>query len=52
MNDHAKTVVDIAAGGTTALTLMQWLPPIAALFTIIWTAIRIYEWYKTRKIKE
>jgi hypothetical protein len=24
-------------------TLMSWLPSIAALFTIIWTAIRIYE---------
>jgi hypothetical protein len=24
-------------------TLMSWLPAIAALFTIIWTAIRIYE---------
>jgi hypothetical protein len=24
-------------------TLMSWLPAIAALFTIIWTVIRIYE---------
>jgi len=24
-------------------TLAEFLPPLAALFTIIWTAIRIYE---------
>jgi hypothetical protein len=52
MNDDAKTALDIAAGANAALALMQWLPPLAALLTIIWTAIRIYEWFKGRRVKE
>lgn len=52
MNDDAKTALDIAAGANAALALMQWLPPLAALLTIIWTAIRIYEWYKNKKTEE
>lgn len=35
--------VDGAAVGTMLATLVGWLPSIAAIFTIIWTAIRIYE---------
>lgn len=52
MNEPVKTAVDVVAGTTGALTLVQWLPPIAALFTIVWTGIRIYEWLRTRKIQE
>jgi hypothetical protein len=29
-------------------TLAGWLPPIAALFTIIWVGIQIYEWARGR----
>lgn len=36
VGDAASVVVGIAA-------LATWLPPVAALLTIIWTAIRIYE---------
>lgn len=52
MNDSAKTGLDVLAGANAALALMQWLPPLAALLTIVWTAIRIYEWWKTKKVKE
>lgn len=52
MNEPVKTAIDIAAGANAALALMQWLPPLAALLTIIWTAIRIYEYFKNRKVKE
>jgi len=34
---------DIAAATVTVGTLAQWLPAIAAAFTIIWTVLRIYE---------
>lgn len=50
--DAAKTAIDVAAGANTVIVLMQWLPPIAALLTIIWTAIRIYEYVKSRRISE
>lgn len=42
-SDSAKTVGDILSLTTVVGTLMQVLPSIAAIFTIIWTVIRIYE---------
>lgn len=46
MADHteqAKLVVDAASIGTVIGALAGLLPSIAAVFTIMWTAIRIYE---------
>jgi chromate transport protein ChrA len=41
--ETAKAVVDGVSIGTVLATLAGWLPSIAAMFTIIWTGIRIYE---------
>ena len=38
-----KTPVDVTAITIGAGALMEWLPAIASVFTIIWMAIRIYE---------
>ena len=38
-----KYAIDIASFFTVVGTMVSMLPAIAALFTIIWTAIRIYE---------
>lgn len=43
INEHLKHVVDTISVITVVATLNQWLPPIAALLTIIWTALRIFE---------
>jgi hypothetical protein len=46
MTDHpetAKHVVDALSFFTVIGTITSMLPAVAALFTIIWTAIRIYE---------
>ena len=43
MNEETKTILDALSVATVLSTLMQWLPAVAALFTIIWTIIRIYE---------
>jgi chromate transport protein ChrA len=42
-SEHAKSLVDVGSVGTLVATLAGWLPSIAALLTIAWTAIRIYE---------
>ena len=42
-NDATKHAVDALSVLTVAGTLIDMLPAIAALFTIIWTGIRIYE---------
>jgi hypothetical protein len=38
-----KHLLDALSVGTMLGTLFQMLPNIAALITIVWTAIRIYE---------
>lgn len=46
MDNHSetvKTIGDVLSITTVIGTLAQVLPSIAAGFTIIWTAIRIYE---------
>lgn len=48
MQEHVKTAVDAVSFGVAASTVMQWLPAVAALFSIIWTSIRIFEWAKRR----
>ena len=42
-HDTAKHVLDALSVVTVVGTLVEMLPSIAALFTIVWTAIRIYE---------
>ena len=41
--ESTKTLVDGLSVVTVIGTLGELLPPMAALFTLIWTAIRIYE---------
>ena len=41
--EAAKHVVDALSVGTVIASLTGVVPSIAALFTIIWTGIRIYE---------
>jgi hypothetical protein len=42
-HDTLKYVVDAASFFTVIGTITSMLPAVAALFTIIWTSIRIYE---------
>lgn len=61
MKDHldegTKHVLDGLSLVTVLGTLMDWLPAIAALLSIIWTSLRIYEsetvqnWIKRAKRK-
>lgn len=43
LSDNAKHLLDLASVATVLGTLIDMLPSIAAVFTIVWTAIRIYE---------
>ncbi len=42
-HETAKAVTDAASVLTVVGTLMEILPAVAAIFTIVWTGIRIYE---------
>lgn len=52
LNETVKHLVDTASIATVVGTLTHMLPSIAALFSIVWSAIRIYEtdtvqgWFK------
>jgi len=48
--EGTKQVVDAISVVTVVGTLGDVLPPMAALFTLIWTAIRIYETDTVQKI--
>lgn len=41
--EHAKAVVDALSIATVIGTLAQILPAMAALFSIVWSLIRIWE---------
>jgi hypothetical protein len=43
MDEANKHIIDFASVITVLGTLADMLPAIAAIFTIVWTAIRIYE---------
>jgi len=43
MDESVKHIVDGVSIVATVGTLIEMLPAIAALFTIVWTAIRIFE---------
>ena len=58
INEHTKSVLDWTSLGLAVGTLVQILPAVAALWTIGWYTIRIYEtktvqdWLKARKAKK
>jgi len=43
VSESTKHVVDALSVATVLGTLVEFLPSIAAVFTIIWTGIRIWE---------
>jgi hypothetical protein len=55
MDEPTKHAIDAASIFTAVGSVLAWLPSVAALFTIVWTGIRIYEtktvqtWVKRRK---
>ena len=48
--ESAKHVVDALSIGTVVGTLAGILPSVAAIFTIIWTSIRIFETETVQKL--
>ena len=50
MSETGKHIGDAVSIVTVVGTLAQVLPSIAAIFTIVWTSIRIYETETVQKI--
>ncbi len=47
-NENTKQVVDAVAGVSAFAAWLSYLPEIAAVLSIIWLLIRIYEWSRVR----
>lgn len=43
MNEHLKMTIDGVSVATAVAALATWLPPLAALASLVWSLIRIYE---------
>ena len=43
MEEPTKQVIDVISFGTVIGTVSAILPPLSALFTIVWVGIRIWE---------
>jgi chromate transport protein ChrA len=50
MQEESKAIVDVLAIGGTVGTIAGILPPLAALITIIWTCLRIWETDTVQKL--
>lgn len=48
--EGTKQVVDAVSVLTVVGTIGELLPPLAALFTLVWTGIRIYETETVQKM--
>jgi len=48
--EGTKTLIDGISMVTVIGTIGEVLPPLAALFTVVWTAIRIYETKTVQRI--
>jgi hypothetical protein len=46
--DTIKHTLDGLSFGIAVATVVQWLPPIAALLSIIWTGLQIYNYFKNK----
>jgi hypothetical protein len=46
MMDKTKNLADLAAFAVAAGSWLEYLPYLAAAFSVVWLLIRIYEWAK------
>lgn len=51
IQEPLKIVGDFAAGGVTVAAIVGYLPAIAALVSILYGLLRIWEWFEKRRSK-
>lgn len=47
-HDHVKHIADISSLAVAMATVAQWLPPIAAIFSIVWSTMQMIGWIKRK----
>lgn len=51
IQEPIKIVGDFTAGGVTVAALVGYLPAIAAVISIVYGVLRIYEWFEKKRKK-
>lgn len=50
ISDDVPAVVSwLGIVGTTIATIAGWLPPLAALVSIVWGCLQIFSWFEKRR---
>ena len=49
MTDGLKSIFDVGSFVLVGATLVEWLPSVAALLSIVWTLVRLCETKTVRK---
>lgn len=52
LDDGTKHILDALSAITVVGTLTTWLPPLAALVSILWTGLRIFEMVTGRPLSD
>jgi hypothetical protein len=52
LGENVKHIADGIAAAAAFGTLLQFLPPLASLLTIVWMTLRIYDWFEARFLGE
>lgn len=48
--EYIKHMIDAASFGTAIATLIGWLPPVAAILSIIWSCVCLYDRIQKKKV--
>lgn len=51
ISDSLKTMGDAGAGAITIGAIVNWIPEVTAILSLIWVVIRIYETQTFQKLK-
>lgn len=52
ISDSLKTMGDAGAGAITIGAIVNWIPEVTAILSLIWVVIRIYETQTFQKLKD
>lgn len=52
LGENVKHIADGIAAAAAFGTLLQFLPPLASILTIVWMTLRIYDWVEARFLGE
>lgn len=50
-SEQLKQAMDVLSASAVIASIMTWIPPMAAILSLVWAGMRLYESYLNIKIK-